>query len=63
MEENKNSEKIVIKEKELNEVSGGSGSEGYGYCAQTPDRRCKVEEVGGWDPDNELCRTCSWRAW
>ena len=62
MEDKKNNEKVIIKKKELESVSGGGGFSG-GYCAQTPDRTCKVEAVGSWDPDNEICRECSWRAW
>lgn len=62
MEDKKYTEKEALKEDTLNSVSGGSGFRG-GYCAQTPDRTCRVEEVGSWDPDNEICRTCGWRAW
>ena len=63
MEEKKNTEKAVLDKEDVRDVSGGSGSFSGGYCAHTPDRTCKVEAVGGWDPDNRICAECGWRAW
>ena len=61
MDNEKNMETKVEKEA-LDQVSGGSGYSG-GYCPYTTDRRCKLEIVGNWDNENEICRTCGWRAW
>ena len=41
---------------------GKAGGFAGGYCPQTPDRTCKVEAVGSWDPENEDCKYCGWRA-
>lgn len=43
-------------------AGGKAGGFSGGYCPQTPDRTCKVEAVGRWDPENEECKYCSWRA-
>ena len=51
MEEKKLNDAVQLNKEEVEEVSGG-------YCPQTPDRTCKVEAVGRWDPDNEECRYC-----
>lgn len=63
MEEKKVIEKVHISKDDIDEISGGKGGFSGGYCPQTPDRTCKVESVGHWDPDNEDCRYCGWRAW
>lgn len=55
MEEKKLNDAVQLNKEEVEEVSGG-------YCPQTPDRTCKVEAVGRWDPENEECKYCSWRA-
>ena len=59
MEETKN---VNVEAEELDQVSGGSGFSG-GYCPFTPDRRCKIEEIGRWSEDSEFCKECGWRAW
>ena len=43
-------------------AGGKAGGFAGGYCPQTPDRTCKVEAVGSWDPENEDCKYCGWRA-
>ena len=43
-------------------AGGKAGGFSGGYCPQTPDRTCKVEAVGSWDPENEDCKYCGWRA-
>ena len=43
-------------------AGGKAGGFSGGYCPQTPDRTCKVEAVGRWDPENEDCKYCGWRA-
>ena len=78
MEEKKPNDAVQLNKEEVDEVSGGGGFAGGnlgglaaggkaggfsgGYCPQTPDRTCKVEAVGRWDPENEDCKYCSWRA-
>ena len=61
MEEKKLNDVVQLNENDIEEVSGGGGFAG-GYCPQTPDRTCKVEAVGSWDPENEDCKYCGWRA-
>ena len=78
MEEKKLNDVVQLNENDIEEVSGGGGFAGGnlgglaaggkaggfagGYCPQTPDRTCKVEAVGSWDPENEDCKYCGWRA-
>lgn len=78
MEEKKLNDVVQLDKEEVEEVSGGGGFAGGnagglaaggkaggfagGYCPQTPDRTCKVEAVGSWDPENEDCKYCGWRA-
>lgn len=50
-----------LEQEESKEVSGGSCS--TGYCPYTTDRNCKIPSVGGFDPKNERCADCGWRAW
>ena len=64
MEDSKNfSKEDKLNSGKLADVSGGAGGYSGGYCPQSPDRCCRVEAVGSWDPENEICQTCSWRAW
>ena len=63
MEDKNINEAIPLNKEEIEVVSGGKGGYSGGYCPQTPDRNCKVESVGSWDPENEDCKYCGWRAW
>ena len=45
-------------------VTGGA-ARGFrgGYCPYTEDRSCRMEIVGSFDNDNEICKECGYRAW
>ena len=57
----------ILRDEEAGKASGGAAeslrSAEMGYCPYTTDRRCKIPSVGGFDPENEDCVTCGWRAW
>ena len=59
MEENKSAK---IESEDLDQVAGGKGYSG-GYCPYTTDRCCRLEQVGTFSNDNEICQECGWRAW
>ena len=63
MEDKKNKDAACLNKEDIAEVSGGKSGFSGGYCPQTPDRTCRVESVGQWDPENEDCKYCGWRAW
>ena len=44
-------------------ANGGIGGYSGGYCPYTTDRSCRIEAVGNFDPNNEICQDCGWRAW
>ena len=57
----------TLKDEETSQANGGSAKilrefRG-GYCPYTTDRVCRMEIVGHFDPENEECVTCGWRAW
>ena len=61
--ENMEEEKKVLKEESTKDVTGGARSYKGGYCPYTEDRNCRLEQVGSFDPKNEICVECGWRAW
>ena len=54
----------IIENLEEQNISGGT-ARGYrgGYCPYTEDRNCRNGAVGNFDPNNEECKECGWRAW
>ena len=64
MEEKKFNGAVNLRPDEVEGVTGGAAaSYRGGYCPYPEDRTCRVEAVGHWDNDNQICRECSWRAW
>jgi hypothetical protein len=50
-----------LEREEEERISGGARS--MGYCPYTEDRNYRNERVGNFDPTNEECADCGWRAW
>ena len=61
MEDKKTNEHLGAED--ISAVSGGASGFRGGYCPYTTDRQCRMEIVGHFDPKNEICRTCDWKAW
>lgn len=50
-----------LEREEEEQISGGARS--MGYCPYTENRNCRNERVGNFNPTNEECADCGWRAW
>ena len=52
----------MIDENNEKEVTGGTDIQfTSGYCPWTPERVCRVDPIGGWNPESERCTGCYWR--
>lgn len=63
MEDKRFDETTELTKENIDEASGGIGGYSGGYCPYTTDRSCRIEAVGNFDPNNEICQDCGWRAW